>query len=104
MEITTVWSIASADYEQETGRILRVHYEVTTSDGDYRYYRSYGSVNLRGDVVLPYEALTEELMLSWVQAELGEVEVAAIEQVHMEKMALQESIVSDVYGSGLPWA
>ena len=103
MEITTLWKIASTDFEVESGRILRIHYTVDSTDGVASYH-SYGSVTLTGGVVLPYAALTEELLISWVLNELGDVEVAAINETHLNKINIQRDINKNKYGSGLPWS
>lgn len=103
MEITTLWKVASTDFEVDTGRILRIHYTVDSTDGVASYH-SYGSVALVGSVVLPYEALTEELLISWVQDTLGETEVEAINETHLKKINVQKDISKNKYGSGLPWA
>jgi len=103
MEITTLWKVASTDFETDTGRILRIHYTVDSTDGVASFH-SYGSVALTGGVVLPYSALTEDLLISWVFDQLGEEEVAAINETHLNKINVERDINKNKYGSGLPWA
>ena len=101
METTIEWDIAGTDYEVATGRILRVHYTVNSTDGEYSYY-SCGTVSLNGGLVIPMEALTEELLISWVFGGLGEAEVATIVGTHEDKIAQQRLFAKKV-GFGLPW-
>ena len=42
-------------------------------------YHSYGTVTILGAVVIPFQAVTELLLIQWVKEELGESEVEAIE-------------------------
>lgn len=102
MEITTKWSIKSTDYEIESGRILRIHYGVDTTDG-VRKYHTYGTAAIVGRVVVPFKAITEALLIDWVKDTLGEAEVDAIEKTHMAKMEVQEDVSEGQYGRGLPW-
>ena len=103
MEITTKWKINSTDYEIDTGRILRIHYSVDTSDGISTYH-SYGTVTLIGAIVVPFQAITELLLIEWVKDELGQSEVDAIERTHLEKLQVAQEKRQGEYAQGLPWS
>ena len=102
MEIITKWSVVSTDYEIDTGKILRIHYSVDTSDGVSTYH-SYGTVTIVGAVVVPFQAITELLLIEWVKDELGESEVEAIETTHLEKLQYAQEKRKGEYAQGLPW-
>jgi hypothetical protein len=40
---------------------------------------TYGSLGLQGELTIPYEDLTEEVVIGWVKASMGEETVAAHE-------------------------
>ena len=100
MEITTIWSILKTDYEEQSGRINRIHYKVESSDGEGTSHETYGSVSLIGPVELAIELVTEELALQWVYDHLGD-EVAIINGIHIDAISRKKNDKGEV--TGLPW-
>jgi hypothetical protein len=109
MTITTTWAIAQLEHEIEDGFVFTVHYTVSAvSDvvkpGEEETFYSagaYGSIGFqRPDNLIPYENLTEEIVVGWVKEEFGEEKVDEIEA------ALAASIESQIHPtseSGVPW-
>ena len=105
--MTTTWKIAQLKRVPDTGLVTQVTYIMNfklESETD----RKVGSVTLTGDAsdpnFIPYENLTEEGVVAWVQAELGASEISTIEtefqtrlQEKLDKKNNPESL------TGLPW-
>lgn len=106
--MTTTWKIAQLKRVPGTGLVTQVTYIMNfklESETD----RKVGSVTLTGDAndpnFIPFENLTEEGVVAWVQAELGASEISTIEtefqtrlQERLDKKNNPESL------TGLPWA
>ncbi len=71
MSITITWSVNTLDRTTADGAVTAVHYNVYGTDGTYTG-GAYGSVNLTGDVTVPYADLTEETCIGWVKNALGQ--------------------------------
>lgn len=72
---TFTWSINTLERHTSSGIIFNVHYDISATDGTYSE-RAYGSVPLEappeeGYTVVPYDDLTEELVLGWTKTGLG---------------------------------
>jgi hypothetical protein len=81
----TTWKVSQLDcypeYEGNADIVLTVHWSVAAQDGEFSGY-SYGSQGLTLDpeaTFTPFAELTEEVVIGWVQAAMGEEQVAAIE-------------------------
>jgi len=61
-----------------TGFVSTVHWTCSDVDGDYSG-STYGSMGLSGELTIPYADLTEEVVIGWVKAAMGEETVAAHE-------------------------
>tara|TARA_A100001201_G_scaffold1147_1_gene2927 strand:+ start:5660 stop:6019 length:360 start_codon:yes stop_codon:yes gene_type:complete len=71
MSITITWSVKTLERTTANGAVNTVHYTVNGTDGTYTG-GAYGSVNLTGDVTIPYADLTEETCIGWVKNALGQ--------------------------------
>lgn len=102
MSTTTTWRIANLERETVDGYVFTAHYTVDAADGTYRA-GAYGSIGLeRGEDLIPFADLTEELVISWVQEKLGgEEKVAEIESALALQISEQRSPTK---ASGLPWS
>ena len=83
--MTTTWKVSQLDcypeYEGNSDIVFTVHWSVSAQDGEFSSY-GYGSQGLTLDpeaAFTPYADLTEEVVIGWVQASMGEEAVAAIE-------------------------
>ena len=105
--MTTTWKIAQLKRVPDTGLVTQVTY-IMNFELEGETDRKVGSVTLTGDAndpnFIPYENLTEEGVVAWVQAELGASEISTTEtefqtrlQERLDKKNNPESL------TGLPW-
>jgi hypothetical protein len=77
-----------------------VHYNVSATDGTYSA-NTYGTVGYQeqpGETYIPYDQLTEEQVVGWVQTSLGKDTVEASLQSQIDAK------IKPVQESGLPWS
>lgn len=99
--ITTSWNIANLERESTDGYVFTAHWTVSATDGEYSA-SSYGSIGFErpeGELI-PFDNLTEELVISWVQDKLGEEQVASIQSSLISQIEEQKT-PSKL--SGVPW-
>jgi hypothetical protein len=100
MAITYNWQIVNMDRKTTDGFVVTVHYNVSATDGDYsaNTYGTVGYTEEAGKSYIPYDQLTQEEVVAWVQESLGQetVEASLATQIEALKHPVQES--------GLPWA
>jgi hypothetical protein len=96
MEFT--WNVVQMERKAADGFVTTVHYTVSAIDGDYAA-SSYGTVGFTQEQsnYTPFEQLTKEQVVGWVQESLGkdEVEAGLAAQIDAQKNPVSES--------GLPW-
>jgi hypothetical protein len=98
--ITYNWQIVNMDRKTSDQFVVTVHYNVTATDGDYsaNTYGTVGYTEEAGKSYIPYDQLTQEEVVAWVQESLGQETVEA-------SLATQiEALKHPVQKSGLPWA
>ena len=99
---TITWKVANLDRTLADGRVSTVHYTVDARSDDEVYSAgAYGSLGLEGDVTTPYADLTEETVVGWVKAALGEEKVAEVVAALDAQLAEQ---ATPTVGSGKPWS
>jgi hypothetical protein len=103
----TTWKIAQLKRIPNTGLVTHVTY-IMNFELDGEIDRLVGSITLTGDVndpdFVPFENLTEEDVIAWVQATLGEVEIITIEADYQSQ--LEERILNKQnpeFLEGTPW-
>lgn len=101
---TTVytWRIAQLERETADGYVYTAHYTVDASDGTYSS-GAYGSIGLERpeSELIPFSALTEELVVGWVKHKLGgDEKVAEIEAALQAQLDEQRAPSK---AQGLPW-
>ena len=108
MTITNTWAVVQMDaYPEEDGEtdvVFNVHWTLTGTDGTYNG-SVYGSVGVTIDPdapFTPYADLTEAQVIGWVQAALGEEQVASYEANVAQQIA--DQIDPPVVTPPLPWA
>jgi hypothetical protein len=100
--MTTTWKIANLERETVDGYVYTVHWTLNVTDDEYSA-GSYGSIGLErpeDDELIPFEDLTEELVISWICDKMGE------EQIETMISALQSQIEEQkapTKASGVPW-
>jgi len=111
MTDTYIWKVATLDREIFNGTVYAVHYTVsasrtnsTESENDYAA-GSYGTVSVTADPTsksfIPYEELTEDICIDWVQELLGSESVESIEATISRNLDEQ---ISPINAEGVPWA
>jgi propanediol dehydratase small subunit len=94
------WSVVTMDYKTSDKFVVTVHYNVSATEGEYTAstYGTVGYTQEEGADYIPYENLTPEIVVGWVQNSLGKdtVEESLAGQIESQKNPVQES--------GLPWA
>lgn len=97
---TYLWTISQMDRLTSDGFVVVVHYHVAATEGELSA-STYGTTSYtqeEGSTFVPYEQLTQETVVGWVQEALGKevVEASLQSQIDALKAPLQQS--------GLPWA
>jgi hypothetical protein len=94
----TTWKIANMDRHITDGIVYTVYWTASLQSEDYSA-SSYGSIGLQApeDNVIPYEELTEEIVVGWLKNVLNAEEIESGLQAQID---LQKQPVSV---SGLPW-
>ena len=93
------WQVVDMNRLTSDGFVVTVHYNVSATDGDYQA-STYGTTSYTqtpGETYIPYEDLTQPIVVGWVQEALGKdtVEASLQGQIDALKNPVQES--------GLPW-
>ena len=92
------WNVVNTEYKTENKFIVTVHYTVTAVDGEYTA-STYGTVGYTQEEenFTPFEQLTKDQVVGWVQTSLDKetVEASLASQIEALKNPVQES--------GLPW-
>jgi hypothetical protein len=100
MTTTFTWAIANLERETADGFVYTAHYTVNAEDGIYSA-GAYSSIGLeRPDTLIPFDDLTEGMVVGWVKEKLGDEKVTEIEA------ALQSQIDekrAPSKASGMPW-
>lgn len=97
MEFT--WNVVQMDRLTSDGFVTTVHYTVSAVDGDYTA-STYGTVGYTQEEgsYIPFEQLTPEIVVGWVQSSLGK---DTVEESLTAQIAAQKNPVTE---SGLPWS
>jgi hypothetical protein len=91
------WTISQLDRQTSDGLVTTAHWRCTAADGDLSA-SNYGTVGFeRGDTFTPYESLTQEQVLAWVQSQLNVSEIEAGLQSHINALKTPMS------ATGVPW-
>jgi hypothetical protein len=80
-----------------------VHWTASQTDGEYSAstYSTVGFTEQPDQSLIPYEDLTEALVIEWVKASLGEEGVAAIDTALANNIADQKA---PKVAAGVPWS
>ena len=93
------WQVVQMDRLTSDGFVVTVHYNVSATDGEYSAstYGTVGYTEQPDESYTPYEELTQEQVVGWVQESLGKdtVEASLAGQIEAQKNPVQVS--------GLPW-
>ena len=95
-----LWTIQQMDRLTADGFVVTVHYNVSATDGTYSAstYGTVGYTQQPGETYIPYQDLTQDIVVGWVQNALGKDTVEASLQGQIDAQ------INPVQESGLPWA
>lgn len=95
------WAVANMERETADGFVFTVHYTVNAEDGTYSA-GAYGSLGLeRPDNLIPFDNLTEEMVIGWVKEKFGDEKVAEIEAALQEQLDEKHAPSK---AAGMPWS
>jgi hypothetical protein len=101
MTTTFTWAVANLERETADGFVFTVHYTVNAEDGTYSA-GAYGSIGLeRPDSLIPFDDLTEDMVVGWVKDKFGDEKVAEIEAALQAQLDEKHSPTK---AAGLPWS
>ena len=108
MAIVNTWNVVQMneypEFDGEQDVVFQVHWTLTGTEGEYTG-SVYGSVGVSLDAespFTPYNELTLEQVIGWVQDALGAEQVAAYEANVAQQIADQQN--PPVVSLPLPWA
>jgi len=94
------WTIATLERELSDGGVVVAHWRVTEVDGDYSA-SSYGTCGFTYDPAdpsfVPYDDLTEDMVLGWVWTEVDQAATEAALTADIEEQK------NPVTADGVPW-
>ena len=101
MTTTFTWAIANLERETADGFVYTAHYTVNAEDGTYSA-GAYGSIGLeRPDTLIPFDDLTEGMVVGWVKEKFGDEKVAEIEAALQAQLDEKHAPTK---AAGVPWA
>jgi hypothetical protein len=105
--MTTNWKIFDTKRQTADGVIIEVTYGCTVQLDNF-IDRTIGELTLSGSSsvsgFIPYENLTESIVLGWVQTSLGAEQVTAIETALQNNVTAQKAAKeAETEKTGLPW-
>lgn len=94
------WTISQMNRTTSDGFVFNVHYAISAVDGQYSAY-TYGTKSYTqepGANYVPYNELTQDMVIAWVQASLDKdaVEASLQAQIDLQKNPVEQA--------GVPWA
>jgi len=100
MTTTFSWRIANMERETADGFVFTAHYTVSADDGVYSS-GAYGSLGLeRPENLIPFDDLTEEIVVGWVKEKFGEEKVTEIETALQTQLDEKHAPTK---AAGVPW-
>ena len=100
------WKVLDMDHKTSNGLVIQVSscYEVQDGYGYARKAFKQEFEEVVGSEFIPYENLTEEIVIGWVKNKLGPEAVGETESsVASEALIKKQEIESPVVKSGKPW-
>jgi len=96
------WKITQMDRHTSTGFVVTVHWTAVLQDGEFTAstYSTASFTEQPDQQLIPYDELTEPLVVSWVKAALGEEGVAAVELALANNIQDQRTPQT---AAGVPW-
>lgn len=98
------WRIAQLERNTSDGVVFTAHYTIDAKDEAYSA-GAYGSIGLEQpdpEDIIPFDDLTEELVLEWVKEKLGGDE--KVEEIEDALQVQLDEKHAPTKAAGLPWA
>lgn len=98
------WTITQLDRKTDDGFVLVAHWQCVDTDGDYSgrvYSTTSFPYNADQPDFIPYDDLTEEVVIGWVKEAIGADTVAATETAVQAQIEAQKN---PPVSTGLPWS
>lgn len=98
------WRIAQLERNIADGVVFTAHYTIDAKDEAYSA-GAYGSVGLEQpdpETMIPFDSLSEEIVVEWVKEKLGGDE--KVEEVEAALQAQLDEKHAPTKAAGLPWA
>lgn len=99
--MTPIWKIFKIDRQASDGLVVNVHYRICSSLDEQSVYIQSVMKLKKGSTFIPFEDLTEEVVISWIKSSLGDAGVLEKEN-HLLSMITEKEeplIISEV-----PWS
>jgi len=97
------WTISTMEHNTADGGVIVAHWQCTEVDGDYSA-RAYSTQSFTYDAsspdFIPYDDLTEEVVLQWVFDAMGTEEVTRIQDSLTANIEEQKNPTTQ---DGVPW-
>ena len=102
---TFTWLINTLERHTATGIVFHIHFTIQATDGTYTETAN-GSIPIEeppseGYTVIPYDQLTEEQCLTWLQERVG-TEQVDVWQNNLEQVLTEKRAPTKAHGK--PWA
>ena len=94
-----MWKIVNMERDASTGFVSTVHWTCSDVDGDFSG-STYGSIGFTGDLITPFDQLTEAQVIGWVKESMGAETVAAHEAAVAKQI---EEAKEPKVATGMPW-
>ena len=102
MSTTFTWAVANLERETADGFVFTAHYTVNAEDGTYSA-GAYGSIGFeRPDDLIPFDDLTEELVIGWVKEAIGGDE--KVTEIEAALQAQLDEKHAPTKAGGVPWS
>lgn len=98
------WRIAQLERNTSDGVVFTAHYTIDAKDEVYSSAGAYGSVGLEQpdpETTIPFDDLTEELVVEWVKEKLGGEE--KVEEIEAALQSQLDEKHAPTKAAGLPW-
>lgn len=106
---TFVWKINTLERKASDGFVFTAHYsviaisDVLDPEGNAYNSSAYGSVGLeRPDTLVPFDDLTEDQVIGWVQAKLGGSD--KVQEIQAALEARIQERINPIKLNGVPWS
>lgn len=101
MATTFTWRIGQLERETSDGYVYMAYYTISAEDGTYSS-GAHGSIGFERPEtdLIPFDSLTEEIVVGWVKDKLTAEKVGEVEQALQQQLDEKHA---PTRASGVPW-